>query len=174
MKIQRPRALERGRAPLARAALAEAFTFAVASLLFSGTFSSFPHIRFIFAHAGGYVPMIQGRLHTYAPPNIADVAPNGIDHELRRLYYDIAGTAHRPAVAALSRLVPATQILFGSDHPFVPLRETAEGMMRLDFATTDIQSIGWDNATALLPELGCRRAANAQGEQADTSTGVGG
>ena len=52
--------------------------------------------------------------------------------------------------------------------------------MRLDFATTDIQSIAWDNATALLSdallsELGRGRVSNAhKGEQADTSTGVGG
>jgi predicted TIM-barrel fold metal-dependent hydrolase len=80
------------------------------------------------------------------------VAPNGIDHELRRLYYDIAGTAHRPAVTALTRLVPTSQVLFGSDHPFVPLQETAEGMMELDFPAADIQAIGRDNALALLPE----------------------
>jgi hypothetical protein len=36
--------------------------------------------------------MVMGRLHDYAPKNIVEVAPDGIDFELARLYYDIAGT----------------------------------------------------------------------------------
>jgi 6-methylsalicylate decarboxylase len=97
--------------------------------------------------------MLLGRMHQYAPKNIAEKAPNGIEYELNRLYYDIAGTAYRPAIAALTSFVPTTQILFGSDHPFVPLGETAEGMMQLGFSPEDLQRIGLDNALALLPRL---------------------
>src|SRR5262245_25072033 len=77
-------------------------TRALINLLFTGTLARFKDIRFIFAHAGGYVPMVLGRLHQYGPKDIAERAPNGIEYELRRLYYDIAGTAYRPAVAALT------------------------------------------------------------------------
>ncbi len=128
-------------------------TRAVTNLLFTGTFARFKDIRFIFAHAGGNVPMVLGRMHQYAPKNIAEKAPNGIDYELKRLYYDIAGTAYRPAIAALTSLVPTTHILFGSDNPFVPLAETAEGMMQVGFSAADLQLIGRDNALALLPRL---------------------
>src|SRR5258705_7250 len=89
---------------------------AVTNLLFTGTFAKFKDIRFIFAHAGGNVPMLLGRMHQYGPKNIAEKAPNGIEYELKRHYYDIAGTAYRPAIAALKSLVPTTQILFGSDN----------------------------------------------------------
>jgi predicted TIM-barrel fold metal-dependent hydrolase len=98
---------------------------AVTNLLFTGTFARFKDIRFIFTHAGGNVPMLLGRMHQYGPKDIAEKAPNGIEYELKRLYYDIAATAYRPAIAALTSLVPTTQILFGSDHPFVPLADTA-------------------------------------------------
>ena len=74
-------------------------------------------------------------------------------YELRRLHYDIAGTAYRPAIAALTSLVPTTQILFGSDNPFIPLAETAEGMVKLGFSAVDLQRIGRENALALLPQL---------------------
>ena len=97
--------------------------------------------------------MLLGRMHQYGPKNIAEKAPNGIEYELKRLYYDIAGTAYRPAIAALTSLVPTTQILFGSDNPFVPLAETAEGMMQLGFSADDLQRIGRDNALGLLPRL---------------------
>jgi 6-methylsalicylate decarboxylase len=129
-------------------------TRAVTNLLFTGTFARFKDIRFIFSHGGGDVPMVMGRMHDYAPKNIAEKAPNGIEYELRRLYYDIAGTAYPPAIAALTKLVPVKQILFGSDNPFVPLRETAQRMTELGFSATDLQAIGRDNALALLPNLG--------------------
>lgn len=128
-------------------------TRAVTNLLFTGTFARYRDIRFVFCHAGGNVPMVLGRMHQYAPKNIAETAPAGIEYELKRLHYDIAGTAYRPAIAALTSLVPTTQILFGSDNPFVPLTETAEGVKQLDFSAADLRLISRDNALALLPRL---------------------
>jgi predicted TIM-barrel fold metal-dependent hydrolase len=128
-------------------------TRAVTNLLFSGTFTKFKDIRFIFSHAGGSVPMMVGRMRQYAPANTGEKAPNGIDYELRRLYYDIAGTAYRPAIAALTSLVPTTQILFGSDYPFIQLAETAEGVTKLGFSERDLQRITHDNALRLMPRL---------------------
>jgi Predicted metal-dependent hydrolase of the TIM-barrel fold len=128
-------------------------TRAITNLLFSGAFTRFRRIRFIFAHAGGNVPMVLGRMHQYGPKDISTKAPNGIEYELKRLYYDLAGTAYRPAVAALTNLVPTTQILFGSDNPFIPLVETAEGLSQLGFSPSDLQRIGRDNVLALLPGL---------------------
>jgi predicted TIM-barrel fold metal-dependent hydrolase len=84
---------------------------------------------------------------------IGEKAPAGIEYELKRLHYDIGGTAYRPAIAALTSLVPGTQILFGSDNPFVPLAETADGIRQLGFSARDLQRIGRDNALALLPRL---------------------
>lgn len=128
-------------------------TRAVTNLLFSGTFTKFRDIRFIFSHAGGTVPMMLGRMRQYAPVDIPDRAPNGIEYELKRLYYDIAGTAYRPAITALTSLVPTTQILFGSDHPFIPLAETAEGVTKLGFSASDLQRITSDNSLGLMPRL---------------------
>jgi 6-methylsalicylate decarboxylase len=128
-------------------------TRAVTNLLFSGSFTKFKDIRFIFPHAGGAVPMMVDRMHQYGPRDPHDKLPNGIESELRRLYYDIAGTAYRPAIAALTSLIPTSQILFGSDNPFIPLAETAEGVKHLDFSAEDLKRIGRDNALELLPRL---------------------
>jgi predicted TIM-barrel fold metal-dependent hydrolase len=97
--------------------------------------------------------MVMGRMHQYAPKNIDAMAPNGIEYELRRLYYDIAGSAYRPAIAALTALAPTTQILFGSDSPYVPLQETARGLTQLGLQAADVRAIGRGNALALLPNL---------------------
>jgi predicted TIM-barrel fold metal-dependent hydrolase len=129
---------------------------AVANLLFTGTFARFKDIRFIFSHAGGAVPMVMGRMHDYGhytSKSFAEKIPNGIEYELKRLYYDIAATAYRPAIAALTTMVPMTQILFGSDNPYAPLAETAEGLMQLGLSAADLRAIGRDNALALLPGL---------------------
>jgi 6-methylsalicylate decarboxylase len=128
-------------------------TRAIANLLFTGGFARYRDVRFIFTHAGGNVPMILGRMHQYAGKNLGEKAPAGIEYELKQLHYDIAGTAYRPAIAALTNVVPATQILFGSDNPFVPLAETADGIKQLGFSARDLQRIGRDNAVALLPRL---------------------
>ena len=128
-------------------------TRAVTNLLFSGTFTQFKDIRFIFSHAGGFAPMAAVRMRQYAPRNIVESVPQGIEYELKRLHYDIAGTAYRPAMAALRELVPTTQILFGSDHPFISLSETAEGVTKLGFSADDLQRIGRNNALVLLPRL---------------------
>jgi hypothetical protein len=63
-------------------------------------------------------------------------SPHGIEYELRRVYYGIAGTAYRPAIAALTNLVPTTQILFGSDFHFIPLTTLQTACSRSGFRQT--------------------------------------
>jgi len=72
---------------------------------------------------------------------------------LRRLYFEIASSGNPSATAALMELVPTSQILFGSDSPFVPIAVTAEGMTNLGPSATGLQAIGRDNAATLLPHL---------------------
>ena len=64
-----------------------------------------------------------------------------------------AGLFGGDLIAALTQMVPTTQILFGSDSPFVPLRETAQGIMQLGFSAATLRAIGRDNALALLPSV---------------------
>jgi len=56
-------------------------------------------------------------------------------------------------MAALMKLVPTSQILFGGDYPFVRIAETAFGMTQVGLSAADLQAIGRDNALALLPRL---------------------
>jgi len=128
-------------------------TRAVISMLYSGMLTRFKNIRFILSHAGGTLPVIAGRIVNYAPPHLAKNAPNGVEYELKRFYYDLAISGNRPAFAALAQLVPMSQILFGTDHPYRPLVESVEGMSNFNLSAADLRAIGWDNALALLPQL---------------------
>jgi predicted TIM-barrel fold metal-dependent hydrolase len=133
-------------------------TRAITSLLFSGSFARLRDVRFIFSHAGGTLPMLAGRIARLgdALPDLREKLPNGVDYELRRLHYEIANSANPPAIAALTKLVPTSQILFGSDYPYVPIGATAEGMTRLGLSEAELAEIGRDNALALLPRPGLR------------------
>ena len=130
-------------------------TRAITSLLFAGSFARFRDVRFIFSQAGGTVPMLAGRLTHYSAEmkDLLAKIPNGVEFELKRLYYDIASSANPPAMAALMKLVPISQILFGGDYPYVPIGETAGGMTQVGFSAADLQAIGRDNALALLPRF---------------------
>jgi predicted TIM-barrel fold metal-dependent hydrolase len=127
-------------------------TRTITSLLFSGSFARFRDIRFVFSHAGGTLPMLADRISKYSAQvkELADKVPNGVEYELKRLHYDIASSASPPAMAALMKVVPTSQILFGSDYPYVPAAVTADGMTHLGLSATDLQAIGHDNAVALL------------------------
>jgi len=128
-------------------------TRTIISLLFSGTLTRLKDIRFIFCHAGGTVPIVAARLTQYGPKDLAEKLPRGIDYELKRLYYDIAVSGYRPAIAALTGLIPTSQILFGSDFPYRALGETAGTMPQIGLSDADLNAIGRDNALMLLPRL---------------------
>jgi 6-methylsalicylate decarboxylase len=127
---------------------------AILSLMYSGSLARLRDTRFIFSHAGGTIPMLAGRIAQLGDlPHLREKVPNGVEHELKRLYYEIANSANRPAIAALTSLVPMKQILFGSDFPFVPISKTAGGLEKLEIADADLQVLKRDNAVALFPRL---------------------
>lgn len=126
---------------------------AITNLLFTGTFARYRDIKFIFTHAGGNMPMMLGRMKQYGPAGLARLAPLGLEHEMSLHYFDLAGTANKPAVAALTSIVPISQILMGSDNPYVPLMDTANGLQSLGLSPSDLRAIGRGNALSLLPAL---------------------
>jgi predicted TIM-barrel fold metal-dependent hydrolase len=125
------------------------------SLLFGGTFSKFPDIRFIFTHAGGPLPVLAARLEQQMRhPEIAARIPRGIPYELKKLYYEVANsTVSAPAMAALTALAPPSQILFGTDFPYVAMEKTVGGLGALDYSAPMLHAINRDNAENLFPRF---------------------
>src|SRR5579871_150571 len=108
-------------------------TRTVTSLLLSGTFARLRDIRWLFSHAGGTVPMLAGRIEAFGKlrPDNTTFAPEGIEHEFKRLHYDTANATHPASIAALLTLVPASQVVFGSDYPYFPIGSQAANLQRL-------------------------------------------
>jgi predicted TIM-barrel fold metal-dependent hydrolase len=130
-------------------------TRAIAKLLFSGAAARFPDLRIIFSHAGGTMPFIVERFlraHEYGKPDLKARLPNGVLPELRKLYYDTAQAAHVWAMASLSKLVPTSQIVFGTDYPYRTAEETARGLAECGcFSPKELLAIDCGNAWRLLP-----------------------
>ena len=123
----------------------------ITSLMFSGQLVRRRAIRFIFSHAGGTIPMLAGRISQLSTsvPQLAAAVPDGVEAELRRLYYEVANSANRPAIAALLSLVPATQVMFGSDFPLVPIAATQAKLSGLGLSESDLASLSRGTAAKL-------------------------
>lgn len=105
-------------------------TRAIASLLFGGTLARCPRIRFVFAHAGGILPLVVEHLVRAAEvdPALAAAVPGGVREHLRRLHYDTALRMHAVAMRAALQLAEPSQLLLGTD---APLRRSADQLAEL-------------------------------------------
>jgi predicted TIM-barrel fold metal-dependent hydrolase len=134
-------------------------TRTIASLVFSGAAARFRDVTLIFSHGGGTLPFLTERFVRLPLINksLAARVPNGVEHELRRFYYDTAQAAHPYALASLTQLVSASQIVFGSDFPYRNAAEHVKGLADFGFSAEDLKRIERDNAVRLLPRLAAGR-----------------
>ena len=128
-------------------------TRAINSLLLNGTFSRFPNVRFIFSHGGGALPVLAHRMARLFPKDLAAPTPNGVLYELKRQYYDTASATNPSSLSALVNLVPSSQIVFGSDFPFLTSQDTASDLMNSGLPDKTIEAIYRDNAVHLFERL---------------------
>jgi predicted TIM-barrel fold metal-dependent hydrolase len=130
-------------------------TRTIASVLFSGTAARFPDVRFIFSHAGGTMPFLTERFTRLplANKDLEPRVPKGVVYELRKFHYDVAQAAHPMALASLLKLVPVSQVLFGTDFPFRAALDHVKGLTDYGFSASDLRAIDRENAVRLLPRL---------------------
>jgi predicted TIM-barrel fold metal-dependent hydrolase len=108
----------------------------------------FPRIRFILAHAGGFVPYAAHRL---AVSVLADTGRdlNEILDDLRGFYFDTALSSSPSALPSLLSFARPGHVLYGSDWPFAP--ELAVAYFNEPIAGDG--DIGHRNALALFPRF---------------------
>ncbi len=130
---------------------------AVASLLMSGAFTTYPDIRWIFCHGGDVVPALSGRMRNLIaempPEEVEKFAPRGMDYELQRQFYDTADAAYGPSMAAIQNYVPASQIIFGTDYPYVSIENNLMELHQRHLNARQMQAISTDNVLRLMPRL---------------------
>lgn len=131
-------------------------TRAIASILFTGNARRFRDIRWIFSHAGGTMPFLIERFvrNPILVPSSAPLFPEGVAAELRRFYYDTAQVANPAAMSALTKVVPTSQIVLGTDFPYRTAIDHVKGLRDCGvFNEADLKMIERDNAMGLLPRL---------------------
>jgi predicted TIM-barrel fold metal-dependent hydrolase len=127
----------------------------ITDLVFSGTADRCRDAQFIFSHAGGTLPFLTERLVRLPiqNPALQKRVPRGVLAELRRFFYDTAWSAHPMALTSLTKLVPASQIVFGSDYPYRTGEDHVKGLLEYGFSAADLRAIESQNALRLLPRL---------------------
>ena len=130
-------------------------TRTIGSLVFSGTAQRCPDINFIFSHAGGTLSAVTERflVQMMRPPYAkAGFTSERVLGELRRFYYDTAQTSNPVAMAALTKFIPISQIVYGTDYPYRSAAEHTKGLAEI-FSGADLRAIERDNALRILPRL---------------------
>jgi len=130
-------------------------TRAIVSFLAGGTFARCPDIRFIFCHSGGTMPVLAARINGFfqARSALAAQVPNGVVYELKRQYYDVANATNPMSLAALMKLVPTSQIVWGSDFPYRAIGPTATGWDNYEAAPEIKSAVNRENALKLFPRF---------------------
>jgi predicted TIM-barrel fold metal-dependent hydrolase len=128
-------------------------TRTINSLLVNGAFSRFPNVRFVFSHGGGTMPVLARRIARLFPKELAPQVPNGVLYELKRQYYDTADASNPSSLSALVNLMPSSQIVFGSDFPFLSAQATASDLKHSGLPGKTVEAIDRGNAVRLFPRL---------------------
>src|SRR3979409_2167256 len=131
-------------------------TRTIADIIFSGNAQKFRDIRWIFSHAGGTMPFLIERFvrNPLLDPKAKGTVPDGTLAELRRFYYDTAQTSNKGSMAALSAIIPVSQIMFGTDFPYRTSIDHVKGLREAAvFTDEQLAAIERGNALKLLPRL---------------------
>jgi len=133
-------------------------------LIETGTAERYPDIRFVFSHMGGTIAALAGRyLRDQADTATLQsaVARDTRLGQLRRFYYDTAGSANIVNMQAMKMLVPTTQFVFGTDYPWSEPAAIAAALTDAGLSPAELHAIDRDNALRLLPQFGKGRYADA-------------
>jgi 6-methylsalicylate decarboxylase len=128
-------------------------TRTIVNLIFSGASQRYADIDFIFSHGGGVLTGVAERLQIQmvtTPPYAGKFSRAQVEHELNRFFYDTAQVANAVTIEALAKLVPASQIVFGSDFPYRTSAEHVSGLAQR-FKGKMLRGIERDNAARILP-----------------------
>jgi 6-methylsalicylate decarboxylase len=131
-------------------------TRTIADIVFSGAAQKYRDIKFIFSHAGGTMPFLAERFLLAPKLNktLDARVPDGVEATLKRFHYDTAQATHPAPLAAFLKLVPVSQLMFGSDYPYRTAISNVEGLAAYGFSPADLAAIERGNALNLLPQLG--------------------
>jgi predicted TIM-barrel fold metal-dependent hydrolase len=130
-------------------------TRSIINMIFSGTSQKYKDINFIWSHGGGALSSIAERLlfqMVNTPPYKGKFTRESVQAELNRFYYDTAQVSLAGTLAALAKIVPVSQIVYGTDFPYRTAADHTKGVTTV-FSGDDLKKVDRENALRLLPRL---------------------
>jgi predicted TIM-barrel fold metal-dependent hydrolase len=93
----------------------------IGKMMMGGTFLKYPHLKFIFAHYGGVLPIVKERFdNTYQMLRkrnfVKDLTKLPGDY-FANLYFDTSGSRSPASLLCALEITDVSHILFGSDFP---------------------------------------------------------
>ncbi|RVX71649.1 hypothetical protein B0A52_03833 [Exophiala mesophila] len=138
-------------------------------MLYKGVFRRYPNIKYIFAHCGGALPALSGRLSLLGSeswvPNPENLTKQEIESQLSKLYVDTAATA-KTGLEPAAKMVGWSHCLYGADCgvPCSTWKTMDENMMDVAAREADAgveQGTVRDNTWRLFPAA-AKRAEQGQ------------
>lgn len=130
-------------------------TRSIFTLIFSGSSRKNKDINWIFSHGGGALTAFAERFLVQAlsrPPYAGKITRADVAGELNRFFYDTAQVANDVTLAAMARLMPISQIVYGTDFPYRTAADHTRGVTAF-FKGDDLKAVERENALRLLPRL---------------------
>ena len=128
---------------------------AIASLILSGSSMKYKDINWIWSHGGGGLTAFAERFQIQLvniPPYKGKISREQMEGELKRFYYDTAQISNAVTLEALSKLVPSSQIVYGTDFPYRTATDHTRGVTAF-FKGNDFKKVERENAQRLVPRL---------------------
>lgn len=129
-------------------------TRSLAQLIFNGTASKYPNIKWIWSHGGGALTAFAERFLIQMPNSVyrGKVSREDVQGHLNKFYYDTAQVSGAGTLKALAALVPVSQIVYGTDYPYRTGADHTRGVTAT-FSGADLAAVDRGNALRLVPRL---------------------
>lgn len=124
---------------------------AMVSVIHNGIAKATPDVRYIWSHGGGSIWAQRYLVGETAESLARPALPDSRLHHFRRFHYDTAAAADAVHMGILKMVVPNSQILFGSDYPWVEPAKIAQGLESSGLTPQELQAVYRDNAFRLMP-----------------------
>jgi predicted TIM-barrel fold metal-dependent hydrolase len=140
-------------------------TRAAVNLSYHRTFTLYPRIRWLLAHAGGTLPFLAYRtsLLQYVTPIMQNLGLGLLDKQnldYGRLFYDTALSPAPSAMMSVREVAPVSHIMFATDWPFSAQVFTIPGdpapQLKRSFDSAELQQVLHGNALHQFPKLRAR------------------
>ena len=134
---------------------------AMARIVFSGLLDRYPELNIITHHCGGMIPYFDGRVgpgldvlgHRTLDEDYSKVLPSLKRPHLeyfRRFYGDTAMFGASTGLHSGLKFFGADHVVFSTDSPFAPIKETIAALDDLELSAVDREKITSGNAKRLL------------------------